>query len=789
MRFNCLLIPGLAAVLWMGAGMAQETGAESAPPTAAQETPATPEAPVTPAAPQAPSPAPVAATPVTTTPSATWTSTPSIDVSGGEIRLGTIQVSQARDHASYLSTPFGTIMPQSQQRAFEGASTDQVVPQSRWGNLEHLTGATYGSAIRIGQSDIERKTSMNLWDAVKGEPGMRVDTSGRRASEGTISIRGSSRYQVGMYIDDVPVATAWRNEFDASNYLLYDLDSIEITKGFTSPLLGTNNGLAGVVNMRSAKPTEKIEAKARYINFFDRDFSDQGRMVAASVGSRQEKFYFKVTGILDEQDYFLLPNDFTPGRYEDGGRRDNYNARNRSIHALAGWTPNDRVDIMFGFVRQIYEKGEVFNAARGDVGFNLNSQGTRYVFNFPDYSTTRYYMNANFQLTDKLHLKAVAYYDDHVDRSDTIDSQGINEHWFAPTRYLQYTAGGNVRADYTFNDMHQVSASVGYRRLSHEHEEDYGKKYGPGYQNAILARKYVEDYTDLGGEYTFRPIQPLAFTIGGSYNHVKPKQMLEAVDMTNQPNVMENIKEGVLGESNHLTSWQLGAFYDITENHQVYATFARKARFASMRERYSRGSVFMGSTVDPEHANHWEIGYRGVICDWLQINSSIYYSSYKDKIMQGTAPNNLPYHYNLGRVKFYGFEFAAEGIVNDYFRFGANFSVVKGDNVDRTNNDWHLTNLPTVTSTLYAVIQPTEKLSIIPQIDICSKFYRETNRERGFYTKSPGFVTADIKAVYDVNDHFTVEAGARNIFDKEYAYSAYYPQQGRNFFLGITAKW
>lgn len=775
MRLQRSVILGLTAVLWMGAAMAQEAGSEPTEPVVVQEVPV------------APTPEPVVApAPVAATPQPTWTPPqPVVQTGGDSVRLGTIQVSEARDHASYLSTPFGTIMPPAEQRALQSASSDAAAaPQLRWGNLHHLTGATYGSAVRLDLADFERKTALDLWQALKSEPGIRLEQSGRRSSEGTISIRGSSRYQVGMYIDDVPIATAWRNEFDASNYLLYNLASIEVTKGFSSPLLGTSNGLAGVINMRTAKPTEKIEAVARYMNFFDRDMNDQGRMVAASFGTKQEKFYLKLSGILNEQDYFMLPSDYTPGTFQLDGRRNNYNTRNRSLNFVAGWTPNDRVDIMFGMVQQLYKKNYVVDAGDFSGGGLTNNQ--RYVWDFPDYKTQRYYVNANFQLTDKLHLKAVAYYDHHIDRSNAVEaSTGLISSWASPTWYDQYQAGGLLRADYTFNDKHQFSASVGYRRLSHKEDTDYAKVNNPPYVDGLRTRKVEEDYLDLGGEYTFRPIEPLAFVLGGSYNRVKPKELGQYNESTGQ---WDNLKTGALSESDHLTSWQVGVFYDITENHQVYGTFAKKARFATMRERYNRNNQ-AGSIVDPEHVDHYELGYRGIFCDWLEINSNLFYSDYTDKIqMSGSNPTT-----NLnGSVKMYGFELSAEAIFNDCIRVGANFTAMKWKNHADTS---YITNTPNVAGSLYAVIQPIEKLSIIPQVDMTGHFYRDSSNSatsgykiNGTY-KSAGFVTADLKVVYDVNKHFTVEAGARNIFDKEYAYAAYYPQEGRNFFVGITAKW
>ena len=215
----------------------------------------------------------------------------------------------------------------------------------------------------ITQTDMERKTAINLWEALRGVQGVYLQTTGAR-NEGTIGIRGSNRYQVGMYIDDIPIATAYRNEWDYNNTLTYGLESVDISKGYSSPLLASNNNLAGVVNLRTAKPKKEFEFSAKYLNFFDRRMHDQGRMAAASIGTRQEFYYLKGTFVYDNQDFFTLPEGFDAAPYQGTGRRKNSDYRNLSANIIGGWTPSDDVDIMVGYMRQSSKKG-FFRVFRG----------------------------------------------------------------------------------------------------------------------------------------------------------------------------------------------------------------------------------------------------------------------------------------------------------------------------------------------------------------------------------------------------------------------------------------
>jgi iron complex outermembrane receptor protein len=643
----------------------------------------------------------------------------------------------------------------------------------------------------ITQVDMERKTANNLWDALKGVLGVYQQTSGGR-NEGAISIRGSNRYQVGMYIDDIPIATAYRNEWDYNNTMLYDLESIEVSKGYSSPLLTSNNNLAGAVNLRTAKPVKELEFSAKYLNFFDRKFDDQGRMFAASIAAKQDLFYLKATIMQNERDFFTLPSGFQPALYEDGGRRGNSDYSDRGLNFIAGYTPTEDIDIMFGFVRQSFEKGQPFDAAQTYGPPYPSSYPYARFWIWPEYETTRYYVNANIGLTEAAHLKAVVYYDQHKDTSVDYYTQEMTRRGWPDKTYDQYTSGGQLTFDYAFNEAHKVALSAGYRQLSHKEYNDYANFDDAGLPNnrrkgaadigKPLDERMVEDYWDLGAEYTFKPIDPLTLVFGASYSSMSPKTLESRNHATG---VMSSFANGLDG-SKDLFNYQFGAFYDLTKNHQFFATLAKKSRFATMRERYFRASgVPANPELDPEHAYHYEVGYRGLINDWLKINSSLYYSDVKDMITSQRLSSGGTYFTNLNKADFFGFELGAEAVFNEYLSAGATFNYLKWNN---STNDDNLTGLPKVASSIYGVISPIKNLSIIPQFNMSSGFYWSSN-PLDAYSRAPGYATADLKAVYDLNEHLSLEIGARNILDKEYAFSAYYPEPGRNYFVGLSGKY
>jgi iron complex outermembrane receptor protein len=114
----------------------------------------------------------------------------------------------------------------------------------------------------------------------------------------------------------------------------------------------------------------------------------------------------------------------------------------------------------------------------------------------------------------------------------------------------------------------------------------------------------------------------------------------------------------------------------------------------------------------------------------------------------------------------------------------------------------NLTDAPKWQGSLYAVIRPIENLSVIPQLDFSSKFYNNSDpnptsqlaggnppRTTPISPVSPGYVLANLKVSYELNEHLTFDVGVKNMFDQTYYYSWYYPEAGRSYYAGITTRY
>lgn len=642
---------------------------------------------------------------------------------------------------------------------------------------------------QITQVEMERKSAVTLKDALQGVPGVELGHSGGRA-EGTVGIRGSNRYQIGMYVDGVPTATAYRNEYDINSVLAFDLDSIEISKGYSSPLLQHNNGLAGVINVRTAKPKKELEFAAKYTNFFDRYGDDQGRLFGIKLGTKQDWYYLLAQVMQDEQDFFTLSHSFDSGQWQEGGRRGNSDYNNKRLNVIAGLTPTENIDVMFGVVRQEFEKGQPLDASKDagifPPGTSTNNADYIRAWRWPKYETNRYYMNADITCSSDLELSAVAYYDEHIDQSvDYADPDFNNKAGNSrDQKYDQYTAGGHLTLRYDLNEDHKIGVSAGYRALSHK-EYRY-RTSSNNWTNPLtrsnwgLNEEAQESYYDTGLEYSWNVFDPLTLVFGLGYTRLEPDQHKSY----QKGDIVKS--SGISSTAENLFNYQLGVFYDLTTAHQLSFTFAHKERVATMRERYmkmtSDPDVLANPGIDPEAVDHFELGYRGIVDNWLKINMATYYSLYDDKITSVTNYNDPrgggrfgSKFANLDKVDVYGLDVNLEASVNKYVSLGASAGFMGWDVDSDTVKDLPS---PKEVASIYAVLTPLDALSIIPEI------YMRSKADDGS-EKIPGFATVNVKATYDFNENLMLEAGIKNLLDKNYYYSDYYPEPGMSFFTGI----
>jgi iron complex outermembrane receptor protein len=373
-------------------------------------------------------------------------------------------------------------------------------------------------------------------------------------------------------------------------------------------------------------------------------------------------------------------------------------------------------------------------------------------------------------------------YDNRLDEYYSWDTYILEVH-NGHSDYDEYSTGGRVTGRWDINPLHNLQAALTYKKEDHI-----------GLWREATQMHVNEDTWSLGVEYGFTP-RPLTLKAGLGFDALVP---IEYWGKENE--LMREL--GAAYYADHfiirtkpmfLITWQAGAFYSITPNHEVHLTYARKNHFPTMSQRYSTrfGRSLPNPSLGPEIASHFELGYNGNFFDRLTVNTAVYYSLVTGKIVSVGWPspnrpmNSLEYAKNLDRSAFYGFELAPELYLNPSLSGGLSFSLNRYHIYHSENSVKAISYYPTVTANAYAVVRLFGMASIIPRLEYLHERYANTEATETL----PAYFLAHLKISADIGTYISVSASMENIFDTLYEIKQYFPMAGRTFNLSLEVKY
>lgn len=650
---------------------------------------------------------------------------------------------------------------------------------------------------RVTQEDLERDNAADLWEAVRYIPGVILSGGGRRG-DSNFTVRGYGAEDVPIFVDGVVMANPYRGEGDAARFLTGDLESVEIQKGFSTSLLGANT-LGGAVLVRTAKPKKPLELMVRENLSFDALMGYGDSATVAGVGTKLRLFYGRAVFQFRDVNHFRLSDAFepSPDNPQSTGNRLYSDSRDFKLTLMAGVTPLEALDLWLTYTYQDADKG----VSPPDIRVRRSSPDF-VLWDWPFWKRQTVSLNGSFTL-NPLSLSALWYFDKYDNRLDTyydIIQYDLGIH--APhSDYDEYSFGGRLTGKWRVNDWNEVEAALTYKKEDHK-----GLKGGysgfPGEEDMTEIVHINEDTWSFGAEWNANPWKPLTIKAGFGFNALIP------IDYWGLENEFSQwIQAGyyvVQTRNMFLYTWQAGLFYDITPDHQVRLTYARKNHFPNMSQRYSTrfGSALPNPSLGPEIANHFEIGYTGALFNTLSVNAALYYSLMSGKIVNVTVPDpnhpsyELNYARNLDTVSFYGFELAPEWFPNEYLRCALAFSLNQyALNRSQDGDIKAIPYYPAVTVNAYAEIKPVPRplaawphlreVSIIPRLEFISPRFGDSAGTEAL----EAYVLVHLKVSAGITEYCTVSLGLENIFDTFYEIRRNSPLAGRTFMFSVTGRY
>ena len=657
--------------------------------------------------------------------------------------------------------------------------------------------AVRGNTLQVTQEEMLRINATNLWQAMTLAPGvMQYMTSNR--NEAGLSIRGYRKSQIQLMMDGVPVYMPYDGNEDYARYLAGDLESIEVSKGY-SPILAGHNALGGVIDMRSARPRKELEFKARYLNYFDGKGKDMARHVAVSAGTKQDQFFLQATGIFHEQDFYRTSDDFSGSpeyrlynpahRNQGSGRREFSGNRDKKLNIQAGLTPSGNAEIVLGYIAQRGMKEQP--PYDGDQRADDSDHALRN-WDWPTLDKDTVSLRTRLSPHKDIIIKTNLYYDRYknIQRSyrhdwehDVVDYKSENR---------DYSYGGIAELIYALTQRQTLALSGSYRRDAHKRNNtQVANRISAQASSWHSIREMKDDIWAAAAEYTFKPVKALSLVLGGSYTKLKPVKAWDEAG-----SLETSLRRG---DGEEAWNGQAGVFWDVADNHQIYATVAHKSRMPTMQERYRLGIHRTGAMtrmpnpdLKPEKAIHYEAGWRGTIQKKISVQTAFFYSEVRELILdapvRSPSPINLlsiiPQTQNWGKAPFVGMEASLDFAANEWLTFGGSFSYLEWNlqDLDSSLDDLKITALPHVKANGYVIIRPVEGLRLMPRVEYLAESYFSSTSKK----TTDAFTLMHFKADYQFLDNFAFEAGIQNVFDTHYEYDEGYAMPGRTFYIGMS---
>lgn len=616
-----------------------------------------------------------------------------------------------------------------------------------------IKGKTENETNTVNSEKIEANNKLDVSGALNLLPGVHLTKVGAR-NESVVLVRGFDLRQVPVFIDGIPVYVPYDGYVDLGRFTTFDVSQISVSKGFSSVTYGANT-LGGAINIVSRKPVNKLEIDAR-----SGFMSGDGHRLNLNAGSNFGKFYFQGSISQLKQQSFPVSKDFVAKPNEDGGKRENAYREDVKYSVKVGFTPKAGDEYAFNYVKQDGQKGNppyVGNDAKITPRF----------WQWPYWDKESYYFLSTTGITKNSTIKTRLYYDKFGnllsafdDNTYTTQKKGSS----FQSIYKDDTYGGSVEYNNQLSTAHFLSASAQFKNDRH-------KEYNLG-----EPIRTTRDYTaSVGLEDSYQVNKQLVLLPGIGVNL---RSSLEAQNYNSATKEITNHPKN----DNYAFNAQLGAVYQLNDQHKLNASIARKTRFATIKDRYSyrMGTAIPNPDLKSEAALHYETGYSGTFINKIQVGASLFYSRITDAIMQvSNVLPNVSQLQNTGKAEFYGSELSANYTILKGWNAGAQYSYLHRSNL--SNKDLKFTDAPDHKVLVSSGYQFKNIASVLASME-----YNSSRYSTSYGTKAGEFAVANFSARVKGYRWISIEAGVNNAFDKNYAISEGFPEAGRNYFVNLV---
>lgn len=673
--------------------------------------------------------------------------------------------------------------------------------------------------VGIDQTQIANMNLVNAAKALDYLPGVSIQHLSANRNEAGIMVRGfSTRGQVPLYIDGIPISVPYDGYVDFNRFLTSDISEIQVARGYSTPLLGPN-ALGGSINMVTEEPVNKYN-----IDALIGTGSGDTLLSALRLGSRFEHFFLQGSIDWNQQSYIPLSGNFPVYQYvklpniDMTDRLNDSWSRDERFTGRAGWTPKHGDEYVLSWVNLKGQKGSPLYQ-----GPDTNATFKQF-WDWPYWNMQNFYLNTNTHIGESGAIKFRAFYTqfrNDIDMYSNDTYSVMNTSSAEHSMYNEHNDGFST--EYTNRALNRNTFSASFFLKDDVHTE-----HGiyPGISPFPLIEPVLRDsdiQSSIGLQDVYKPTSRLSITGGFSADHFDGTQgqaynsaMTALFPFTCIASPQNTSFSGCTA---HVWNYnpQAAATYKVTESGSLFMTFADRGRFPMLKDIYSAGlgTGLPNPNLLPEHAFTYNAGYLQHIGAKTTAQLVLFRSNLHDAIesvyvtdpggpLTPFCPNSKIIGYcsemaNIGKETHEGIEFEIRSTPLPRLTLNASYSFLNRDinydfialpNVSAVNTS--ITILPTLPRNKAI---GTVSYRFPHQIQaILNERYESglTLQDTTYATTSPLFLpysesyaTTDIFAVIPIRAGIALQAGVKNLLDRNYYYTAGYPEEGRNWFFNM----
>lgn len=481
---------------------------------------------------------------------------------------------------------------------------------------EKTAAENIGSIEEINEADIKATGARNVAEALRLAAGIRVDTaptsiSSNGKGEWLGSLRGFDPRNVVVLIDGIPVYEPFFRVLDLRQIPVGDIAKIKIIKGPTSVLYGPN-ALAGVINIITKKGSGDLRGHVDGSYGTGETFLGNGSVLGNFKGFE----YFFSPGF-EKSNGFVMSEDFTKTRNEDGGLRKNSAYFD---YYLSG---------KFGY-------GKGANSIALSVNHYEFSGGVPFSMEDPDPSTlwrklwrkTSVAIHGELSPVDFFYAKGKVFYTRFFNTITTYEDTSMSsivDDGDAVSTYDNDVAGFILMPQFIMGKGGAITLSSLYK-----------------YDQVSIQNEAGAKWLDFGAE-TFSEaaeyqlsISGVDLQLGAAYNYYR---------RTETPS-------SDLGEDNEAFDYQAGIAYTPVEMFTLRSAVAGKSSFPDLKTLYSANG---NPDLRPERALNVDTGFRLNPISMVSLEAVGFYSDIKDLIGKKDDGNSYTFE-NIDTAQIYGVE-------------------------------------------------------------------------------------------------------------------------------------